>query len=251
MDWTQVLGYAAKAANVFKKAVDTLAEERDIVLPESVLNTALATFAMRSKTLHALSFQLHDDWFEMDLVYVHQGIEFGINASFDVDNMTLDQHKQTIVLRERRPVRLQTRRFASTRQQLGFALWSWWCRRFKKTEPLIYALQKTEGITIKDGIYRFDFSPYLRRRPALIATLYALEINTIRITEGELYLRGSADLKSLNLLQELYKLLPTEDKITTVREVAKFDRKQAEQEADAVIDKILAARFKEGQQQEP
>ncbi len=249
MDWSQVLGYAAKAASVLKKAVDTLAEERDIVLPESVLNTALATFAMRSKTIHALSFQLHDDWFEMDLVYVHQGLEFGINASFDVENLTLDHHKQTIVLRERRPIQLETRRFASTRQQFAYALWSWWCRQFKDTEPLLYTLQKIEGVTIKDGVYRLDFSPYLRRRPALIATLYALEINTICITEGELYIRGSADLKSLNLLQELYKLLPSEGKITTTKEVKKFDSKQAEQDADAVIDKILAAKFKDNQQE--
>lgn len=246
MDWTQLLDYAAKAANVFKKAVDTLAEERDIVLPESVLNTALATFAMRSTTLRALSFQLHDDWFDMDMVYVHRGIELEIKASFDVNTITLDHHKQTIILRERQPLALHIRRFASTQQQLSFSLWAWWCRQFKKTEPFIYALQKIEGVTIKDGVYRFDFSPYLRRRPALIATLYALEINTIRLTEGEIYLRGSANLKSLNLLNELYKLLPNEAKPTTKAEVKKFDARQAEQEADAVIDKILANKFKDG-----
>lgn len=244
MDWSQVLGYAAKAASAFKKTVDTLAEERDIQIPESVLNTALSALASRSKTLHALSFQLHDDWFEMDMVYVFEGIEFGINASFDVDNITFDHHKQAVTLRERRPVQVTTRRFASSWQKIGFSLWSLWCRSFKKTEPLAYALGKIEGVSIKNGIYRLDFSSYIRRKPAVVATLYTLDINKIRISENEIYLRGSADLRSLNLLNELYKLLPTDRKDGPLKEVPAYDSKLAEAEADRVIDKILANKFK-------
>ncbi len=138
MDWSQVLGYASKAADMFKKAIDTLAVERDMVIPESVLNTALATIASRSTSLHALSFELHDNWFDVDLVYVYQGIEFSLRASFDVENITFDHHKQTLILRERRPIEFATRRFASTWQQWGFNVWAWWLRQFKKTKPLIY-----------------------------------------------------------------------------------------------------------------
>jgi hypothetical protein len=240
MDWTQVLGYAAKAAGALKKAVDTLAEERDILIPESVLNTALSALASRSKTLHALSFQLHDDWFEMDMVYVHRGIEFGINASFDVDSISFDHHKQAVTLRERRPVRVETRRFDSSWQKFGFSLWSWWCRTAKKTDPPTFALQQIEGVSIKNGFYRLDFSPYIRRKPAVVATLYTLDINTIRISENEIYLRGSADLRSLNLLNELYKFLPAERKDAPLKDVGK----QAEEKADLVIDKILASKFR-------
>ena len=244
IDWSQVLGYAAKAASAFKKTVDTLAEERDILIPESMLNTALSALVSRSKSLHALSFQLHDDWFEMDMVYVFDGIEFGINASFDVENITFDHHKQAVTLRERRPIQVTTRRFASSWQKIGFMLWSWWCRTVKKTEPLAYALGKIEGVSIKNGIYRLDFSPYIRRKPAVVATLYALDINTIRISDNEIYLRGSANLRSLNLLNELYKFLPVESKNTPLKDVTPPDSKQAEAEADLVIDKILANKFK-------
>lgn len=246
MDWSQVLGYASKAADMFKKAIDTLAVERNIVIPESVLNTALATIASRSTSLHALSFELHDNWFDMDLVYVYQGIEFSLRASFDVENITFDHHKQTLILRERRPIELSPRRFKSTWQQWGFNVWAWWLRQFKKTTPLIYTLEKIEGMSVKDGIYRMDFSFYIRRKPAFIATLYALEIKSIKILDKEIYIRGSADLKSLNLLNELYKLLPNppEDPNPTTQTL-KQEAPMSEAEADLVIDKILANKFKD------
>lgn len=242
MDWSQVLGYASKAADMFKKAIDTLAVERDMVIPESVLNTALATIASRSTSLHALSFELHDNWFDVDLVYVYQGIEFSLRASFDIENITFDHHKQTLILRERRPVEFATRRFASTWQQWGFNVWAWWLRQFKKTTPLIYTLEKIEGMSVKEGIYRMDFSPYIRRKPAFIATLYALDIKSIKILDKEIYMRGSADLKSLNLLNELYKLLPEASSTT---QTLKQEAPMSEAEADMVIDKILAAKTKE------
>lgn len=251
MDWTQMLGYAAKAASALKKAVDTLAEERDLLIPESMLNTALATLASRSKTLKGLNFQLHDDWFEVDVIYIHQGIEFHLHASFDVENITFDHHKQSLVLKQRGQYQFNTRSFSSTFHRVCYTAWAVWCRRIQHTEPLIYALEKIEGVTIKDGIYRFDFSPYIRRKPALVATIYALDINTIRISESEIYLRGSADLRSINLLSELYKFLP-EDNITppsAPKDLKKVDFKQAEKEADEVIDKILAAKFKKDQQE--
>jgi hypothetical protein len=78
-----------------------------------------------------------------------------------------------------------------------------------------------------------------------------LDINTIRISESEIYLRGSADLRSINLLSELYKFLP-EENITppaAPKDLKKVDFKQAEKEADEVIDKILAAKFKTDQQE--
>jgi hypothetical protein len=246
MDWSQVLGYASKAADIFKKAIDTLAVERDIVIPESVLNTALATIASRSTSLHALSFELHDNWFDVDLVYEHQGIEFSLRASFDVENITFDHHKQTLILRERRPIELSTKRFKSTWQQWGFNLWAWWLRQFKKTTPLIYTLEKIEGMSVKDGIYRMDFSFYIRRKPAFIATLYALEIKSIKILDKEIYIRGSADLKSLNLLNELYKLLPNPPESSSPTTPAvKQEAPMSEAEADVVIDKILANKFKD------
>jgi hypothetical protein len=251
MDWSQMLGYAAKAASALKKAVDTLAEERDLLIPESMLNTALATLASRSKTLKGLNFQLHDDWFEVDVIYIHKGIEFRFHACFDVENITFDHHKQSIVLKERGQYQFETRAFASTLHRVCYSAWAFWCKTFQKTEPLIYVLQKIEGITIKDGVYRFDFSPYIRSKPALVATIYALDINTIRISESEIYLRGSADLRSINLLSELYKFLP-EDNITppaAPKDLKKVDFKQAEKEADEVIDKILAAKFKTDQQE--
>lgn len=246
MDWSQVLGYASKAADIFKKAIDTLAVERDIVIPESVLNTALATIASRSTSLHALSFELHDNWFDVDLVYVYQGIEFSLRASFDVENITFDHHKQTLILRERRPIELSTKRFKSTWQQWGFNLWAWWLRQFKKTTPLIDTLEKIEGMSVKDGIYRMDFSFYIRRKPAFIATLYALEIKSIKILDKEIYIRGSADLKSLNLLNELYKLLPNPPESSSPTTPAvKQEAPMSEAEADVVIDKILANKFKD------
>jgi len=253
MDWTQVLSYAAKAGDLLKKAVDNLAEERDLHLPESVLNTALSGLASRSKNLHALSFELHDDWFDVDLVYVHRGIEFGLRASFDVENITFDHHKQTLILRERRPIELVTRRFASTWQQLVFNAWAWYLAQFKKTSPLIYALQKLEGMSIKNGIYRMDFAPYIRRKPAFVATLYTLDIKTIRVMDNEIYIRGSADLKSLNLLQELYKLLPhqelADDKNTSNNTPSSLkainNKPLSEEEADLMIDKILASKAKD------
>lgn len=246
MDWSQVLGYASKAADIFKKAIDTLAVERDIVIPESVLNTALATIASRSTSLHALSFELHDNWFDVDLVYVHQGIEFSLRASFDVENITFDHHKQTLILRERRPIELSTKRFKSTWQQWGFNVWAWWLRQFKKTTPLIYTLEKIEGMSVKDGIYRMDFSFYIRRKPAFIATLYALEIKSIKVLDKEIYIRGSADLKSLNLLNELYKLLPNPPESSSPTTPAvKQEAPMSEAEADVVIDKILANKFKD------
>lgn len=246
MDWSQVLGYASKAADIFKKAIDTLAVERDIVIPESVLNTALATIASRSTSLHALSFELHDNWFDVDLVYEHQGIEFSLRASFDVENITFDHHKQTLILRERRPIELSTKRFKSTWQQWGFNLWAWWLRQFKKTTPLIYTLEKIEGMSVKDGIYRMDFSFYIRRKPAFIATLYALEIKSIKVLDKEIYIRGSADLKSLNLLNELYKLLPNPPETSSpTTQTVKQEAPMSEAEADVVIDKILANKFKD------
>ncbi|PTQ90951.1 hypothetical protein [Agitococcus lubricus] len=245
MDWSQLLQYAAKAANLVKQAVDTLAEEHDIFLPESVLNTALSALASRSQHLHALSFQLHDDWFEVDLVFVYQQIEFGINASFDVEDITFDAHKQSVILRERRPIYVETRRFASSWQKLSFSLWAWWCQHIKKTTPLVDALQKIEGVSVKQGIYRLDFSSYIRRKPAIVASLYALEINTIKVLDKSLYLRGSADLRSLNLLNELYKFLPEERKDQPSKELKVVDSKQAEVEADILIDKILAGKFKD------
>ncbi|MBL0230198.1 MAG: hypothetical protein IPP76_05155 [Moraxellaceae bacterium] len=246
MDWSQVLGYASKAADMFKKAIDTLAVERDIVIPESVLNTALATIASRSTSLHALSFELHDNWFDVDLVYIYQGIEFSLRASFDVENITFDHHKQTLILRERRPIELSTRRFKSTWQQWGFNVWAWWLRQFKKTTPLIHVLSNIEGISIKDGIYRMDFSFYIRRKPTFIATLYALEIKSIKILDKEIYIRGSADLKSLNLLNELYKLLPNPPEASSpTAQTLKQEAPMSEAEADVVIDKILANKFKD------
>ncbi|MCB1674078.1 MAG: hypothetical protein H6997_07135 [Moraxellaceae bacterium] len=252
MDWNQVLGYAAKAADMFKKAVDNLATERDLHLPESVLNTALATVASRSQHLQALSFELYDNWFNVDLVYLHQGIELNLRASFDVENMTLDHHKQTLILRERRPIEFKISRFKSTWQQLGFNVWAWWLKNFKKTTPLIYMLHKIEGMSVKDGIYRMDFSHYIRRKPAFVATLYALDIKQIKILDKEIYIRGSADLKSLNLLNELYKLLPNQDKTddknlnpSTNSASAISNKPLSEEEADVIIDNILATKEKE------
>lgn len=236
MDWSSILGYASKAADMLKKTVDTLAQERDIVIPESVLNTALATISSQSKPLHALSFELHDNWFDVDVVYVHQGIEFSLRASFDVENITLDHHKQTLILRERRPIELVTRKFKSTWQQMAFNLWAWWLKKFKKTTPLIHTLEKIEGMSVKDGIYRMDFSFYIRRKPAFVATLYALDIKSIKILDKEIYIRGSADLKSLNLLNELYKLLPNQPDSPSTP--IKKDAPMTEAQADVVIDKI-------------
>ena len=250
MDWNQVLSYAAKATDFLKKAVDTLAEERDLHLPESVLNTALSGLASRSKHLHLLNFELHEDWFDVDLVYEHQGFEFGIKASFDVEKITFDHHKQSLSLRERRPIEFTPRRFKSSWQQLGFNLWSWWLKQFKKTTPLLHTLNNIEGMSAKNGMYRMDFSPHIRRKPAFVATLYALDIKEIRILDNEVYLRGSADLKSLNLLNELYKLLPqqnlTDEKNPPTHNVTAISNKPlTEEEADLIIDKILASKTKE------
>jgi hypothetical protein len=91
-----------------------------------------------------------------------------------------------------------------------------------------------------------DFSFYIRRKPAFIATLYALEIKSIKILDKEIYIRGSADLKSLNLLNELYKLLPNppEDPNPTTQTL-KQEAPMSEAEANLVIDKILASKTKD------
>ena len=121
--------------------------------------------------------------------------------------------------------------------------------QFKKTTPLVHILNNIEGISIKDGSYRFDFSPYIRRKPTFVATLYTLNIKEIRILENAVYLRGSADLKSINLLQELYKLFPPQaiakakDNHSTLAATPPL----SEAEADRVIDKILAAKMPDKQ----
>lgn len=107
-------------------------------------------------------------------------------------------------------------------------------------------------MSVKDGIYRMDFSHYIRRKPAFVATLYALDIKEIKILDKEIYIRGSADLKSLNLLNELYKLLPNQDKTddknlnpSTNSASAISNKPLSEEEADVIIDNILATKEKE------
>lgn len=205
LEWAQVLNAAGKAFSLFKNWSDTLTDEREIFIPEGMLNTGL-TAITGDDSLQSLLIQCHDDWLEVDALARHDGIDLQIRVSFRLQSLTINRHQQVLVFREREAAQISIRQFPSALAKAWLLLQIWGCRHFLRKDPLQYAVNKMEGFEVRDGVYRLDLSPFVRQKSALVAALYALDIRDARVREGGIYIIGSANVKSVETLRGLYQM---------------------------------------------
>lgn len=206
VDWNQVAGLAGKAFSLFKGWTDTLSQEREIFIPEGMINTALTAMLGKDGLVRSLLVECRDGGLDIDALVMHEGNEIQIRAAFELQSITVNRHKQTVALRESREPELLLKRWASTTGKWKLLLRLWACRRLLRQHPLHYALRKLEGFEINQGVYRIDLSTYVRQRAALVAALYAVDVRNAALRPGGVVLRGSANVKSLDTLRSLYQM---------------------------------------------
>ena len=203
VDWAQLAGLAGKAFSAIRDWTDTLSQEREIFIPEGMINTAVTAMLARDGDIKSVLVECHDGFADIDVLVMHEGTEIQIRATFELQSVTINRHKQGVVLRERQPPELSFRHFPSTWHKIRLLLQVWACRTLLREHPLHHALRKRDGVEINNGVYRLDLSPWVRQKAALVAALYAADIRNATLREGGLLLRGSANVKSLETLRSL------------------------------------------------
>lgn len=206
IDWGQLAGLAGKAFNALRDLSDTLTQEREIFLPDGMINTAVTAMLGKDDTVRSVLLECHDDFVDLDILAWHEGVEVQIRATFELQSVTINRHKQAVALRERRPPELSFRHFPSAWVKAKLLLQVWACRALLRQHPLHYALRQMDGIEISQGVYRIDLSHWVRQKAALVAALYAVDIRNATLREGGLQLRGAANIKSLETLRSLYQV---------------------------------------------
>lgn len=206
IDWGQVASLAGKAFSALRDLTDNLSQEREIFLPEGMINTAVTALLGKDGDVRSVLLECHDGFADLDALVWHEGTEIQIRATFELQSVTVNKHKQSVVLRERQPPELVFRHFPSTWVKLKLLVQVWACRNLLREHPLHHALRKMEGVEIVNGVYRLDLSSQVRQKAALVAALYAVDIRNASLREGGLQLRGSANVKSIETLRGLYQM---------------------------------------------
>lgn len=206
VDWMQLAGMAGKAFSAIRDWTDTLSQEREIFIPEGMINTAITAMLGKDNEVKSVLVECHDGFADLDILVTHEGTDIQIRATFELQSVSINRHKQTVVLRERQPPELIFTRFASTWQKIQLLVRVWACRTILREHPLHHVLRQREGVEINNGVYRIDLSHWVRQKAALVAALYAADIRTATLREGGLMLRGAANVKSLEVLRGLYQM---------------------------------------------
>jgi hypothetical protein len=216
VDWIQLAGMAGKAISAVRDWTDSLSQEREIFIPDGMINTAVTALLPKDSVVKSVLVECHDGFADLDILANHEGTEVNILLTFELQSLTINRHKQAVALRERQPPELSFRYFPSAWHKVWLLLQVWACRNLLRQHPLHHVLRKTDGVEISNGVYRIDLSLWVRQKAALIAALYAVDIRQATLREGGLLVRGAANVKSLETLRGLYQVAA--GKVSQVRD---------------------------------
>ena len=126
VDWMQLAGMAGKAFSAIRDWTDTLSQEREIFIPEGMINTAITAMLGKDNEVKSVLVECHDGFADLDILVVHEGTDIQIRATFELVLARDNQDAETIASasgRRRSPAR-SSRRGRSPSSSSRSTAWS-------------------------------------------------------------------------------------------------------------------------------
>ncbi len=182
---------------IYQKAEDLLEEERELPLPQKLLNDFIERYVTNNvdqiKDLHA---EIFDGWLRLFATIEIKGVSAQLYVDLYLTQLHLNRNTQQLVFEQKSDTVVVSVSFNNVMKKVVFraALWYY---RFKRRDPLGDILSRLEIITIHNGLLHLDLSKYLAHNPKVMRVLRRVEINRAELREDVFVLQANLNFKAL------------------------------------------------------
>jgi hypothetical protein len=183
--------------DIYQKAEDLLEEERELPLPQKLLNDFIERYVTNNVSqLHDLHADIFDGWLRLFATIEYKGVKAQLYVDLYLTQLHLNRNIQQLVFEQKSDTVVVHVDFDNVAKKVVFRAMLWWYR-FKRRDPLGDMLSRLGIITIQNGLLYLDLAKYLADKQKVMRVLRRVEINRAELREDVFVLQANLNFKAL------------------------------------------------------
>lgn len=182
---------------IYQKAEDLLEEERELPLPQKLLNDFIERYVTNNvEQLQDLHAEIFDGWLRLFATIEIKGINAQLYVDLYLTQLHLNRNTQQLVFEQKSDTVVVRVSFNNVLKKVIFRAVLWYYR-VKGRDPLGDMLSRLGIITIHNGLLHLDLSKYLAHNQKVMRVLRRVEINRAELREDVFVLQANLNFKAL------------------------------------------------------
>ena len=186
-----------KVQDIYQKAEELIEEERELPLPQSLLNEFIERYVTTNvDQIHDLHADIFDGWLRLFATVEIKGVSAQLYVDLYLMQLHLNKTTQQLVFEQKDATQVVHVDFNKFTKKIAFKL-AMWFYRFKGIDPLPDLLSRFGIVTVHNDLIYLDLNRWLAKRQKVMRILRRVEINRAQLREDQLVLQANLNFRAL------------------------------------------------------